>query len=373
GTLTLTYKVVTLSAKTPSISGTAKVDEVLTAKVSAWGPAPVELAYQWKANGKNIEGAVASTYKVAAGDVGKKITVSVTGSKDGYKAVSKTSKSKKAAKASLKTYTPVISGTAQVDNTVQVSVSPWQAAKADDTSVALAYQWYRSGKAIKGATKDSYTLVGADAGKKLTVKVTGSKAGYSTASKTSKSVKVAKGVLGVDPEQLQVAGTLGVGNTLSVERGVWSAGVAPKVQVQWYRAGKAIKGAVNDSYTLVSGDVGKEISVKVTGSATGYTTKVLSNSWLWPYQQVGQLSLVAPAAGYVVGQTVKVSSVGWQPVPSLKYQWYRDGKAISKATKSSYKLAKADAGKQITVKVTISKSGYTAQPAWTSPAVTPTT
>jgi hypothetical protein len=41
-----------------------------------------------------------------------------------------------------------------------------------------------------------------------------------------------------------------------------------------------------------------------------------------------------------------------------KYQWLRSGKAIKGATKSSYKIAKADVDKRISVKVIGSKDGY---------------
>src|SRR5690606_2495036 len=47
------------------------------------------------------------------------------------------------------------------------------------------FQWMRDGKAIKNATGRDYTVVSADVGKKLTVKVTFSKPGYLGSSKTS--------------------------------------------------------------------------------------------------------------------------------------------------------------------------------------------
>jgi hypothetical protein len=52
----------------------------------------------------------------------------------------------------------------------------------------LAYQWLRDGKAIIGATKAKYTVTAADAGHALTLKVTASKTGYQTVSKTSSAV-----------------------------------------------------------------------------------------------------------------------------------------------------------------------------------------
>src|SRR5690606_36453529 len=78
-------------APTPTISGTAQEGATLTAVTGTWGPAPVSLSYQWRADGAAISGATASTFTPTAAQVGKAITVVVTGSKDGYATVSRTS------------------------------------------------------------------------------------------------------------------------------------------------------------------------------------------------------------------------------------------------------------------------------------------
>ena len=75
----------------PTISGSAKVGSTLTAKPGAWGPTPVALKYQWKANGASISGATSSKYKITTGAAGRRITVAVTASKTGYVTVVKTS------------------------------------------------------------------------------------------------------------------------------------------------------------------------------------------------------------------------------------------------------------------------------------------
>lgn len=82
-----------LSAATPTITGTAKVGSVLTAHPGTWGPAPVTLAYQWKANGAPITGAVGSTFTVPMSTISKAITVTLTGSETGYTPVAMTSAS----------------------------------------------------------------------------------------------------------------------------------------------------------------------------------------------------------------------------------------------------------------------------------------
>ena len=86
------------AAPTPKISGTAKVGKKLTAKPGTWKPSGVKLTYQWKRSGATLKGATKSTYTLTKSDKGKKITVTVTGSKSGYLTAAKTSKSTSAVK-----------------------------------------------------------------------------------------------------------------------------------------------------------------------------------------------------------------------------------------------------------------------------------
>lgn len=174
----------------PKIAGTAKVAKLLTAKPGTWKPSGVKLAYQWYRGGNAVAGATASSYLVQPADKGKKVTVKVTGSKPGYRPVVKTSKATKTVAAgTLVTAKPKIAGKVRVGSSLTAKPGTWK-----PTGVVLAYQWYRGSKPIPGATTAGYTPTAADAGKKLTVKVTGRAAGYTTASKTSKkTAKVATG------------------------------------------------------------------------------------------------------------------------------------------------------------------------------------
>lgn len=83
---------------TPNVSGTAKVGKTLKAKAGTWKPSGVKLSYQWYRGSSKISGATKSSYKLTSKDKGKKIKVTVTGSKSGYLSVSKTSKSTSAVK-----------------------------------------------------------------------------------------------------------------------------------------------------------------------------------------------------------------------------------------------------------------------------------
>jgi hypothetical protein len=64
----------------PTISGTAKVGQTLTAANGTWTGKPTPtLSRQWKAAGLAIPGATGATYVPVTGDIGKAITVTITG------------------------------------------------------------------------------------------------------------------------------------------------------------------------------------------------------------------------------------------------------------------------------------------------------
>ena len=89
----------------------------------------------------------------------------------------------------LKTSTPTISGTKKVGKKLTAKKSSWS-----PSPVSYKYQWYRSSKGsyvkISKATKSTYTLTKSDKGRKVRVVLTGSKSGYVTVSKTSKSYAI---------------------------------------------------------------------------------------------------------------------------------------------------------------------------------------
>ncbi|GAA2239335.1 hypothetical protein GCM10010401_09710 [Rarobacter faecitabidus] len=160
------------STKAPSISGTAKVGKTLKAGKGTWLPAATKVTYQWKRNGKAIKGATKAAYKLKKADAGKKITVTVTASRSGYKKASKTSSAVGA--AAYATKKPKLkSASAKVGKKLKVGKGKW-AGKPKTYS----YQWYRGKKKIKGATKATYKVTRADKGKAIRVKVIAKRKGF---------------------------------------------------------------------------------------------------------------------------------------------------------------------------------------------------
>ena len=90
-TLTASMKV---TASTPTISGGTSVGSMLTAKPGKWGPGTMKFAYQWKRDGTAIAQATGTTYRLTKSDVGRNITVTVTGSREGVGSASRTSAKK---------------------------------------------------------------------------------------------------------------------------------------------------------------------------------------------------------------------------------------------------------------------------------------
>ena len=165
---------------TPTISGTPSMGQTLTAVPGTWAPEGVTFAYQWRSNGSPIASGTTENLLLTADLVGTTIDVVVTGTAPGVGNESATSASVVVAAGVLTTALPVIVGEASIGNTLTADPGTWGPAP-----VALSYQWLRDGAPIADATDSTYLLTFADAGNAVSVRVTGTKSGYTPASRTS--------------------------------------------------------------------------------------------------------------------------------------------------------------------------------------------
>ncbi len=171
----------------PAISGTAQVGETLTADTSGIadddGLANVTYSYQWVANDgttdTDIAGATDSSYTLVADDAGRTVKVRVTFTDDAGNPEALTSAAtdevdfavqQQGAANTPATGLPTISGTVRVGETLTADTSGIADADGLDNA-AFSYQWLADAADIAGATASTYSLVAADAGKAIKVRV----------------------------------------------------------------------------------------------------------------------------------------------------------------------------------------------------------
>jgi hypothetical protein len=184
-TVTFPIAVTWVQAGAPAITGTAKVGSTLTAHTGAWNPAGVRFAYQWLANGTAIAGATGSTLALGSAELGKTVSVDVTGFATGDITADATSAATaKVAAGTLTAPTPAITGTLRVGSTLAAHTGTWQ-----PSGVAFHFQWLANGKAVHGATGSTFRLPSSVANQRISVQVIGSKTGYTTLTKTSAQTK----------------------------------------------------------------------------------------------------------------------------------------------------------------------------------------
>ena len=185
-------------------------------------PETATRSYQWLADGQPIPGATAETYTSTVADVGRHLSLQVVAEAEGYDRsvlVSSPlgpvlppgapptpssppplpapvpvppgpgeldggeSTEEGAGLATLRAPRPVVLGKAQVGRRLEGKVGRWTA------GARLRYQWLADGKRIRGATRASFRITSKVRGKRLSLRVRGTKQGYTTATVTSRRTK----------------------------------------------------------------------------------------------------------------------------------------------------------------------------------------
>ncbi|WP_129789497.1 hypothetical protein [Promicromonospora panici] len=258
-------------APNPTVSGTAQVGSTLVAGTGTWSPEPMIITYSWQANGAMIAGATNSTLKVPASAVGKRITVRATGTRPGYPTKSMTSApTAVVVPGAFKAPQPTVTGTAKVGKTLTVSRGTWS-----PTPSSVKYVWKANGVTISTRTTNTFVVPASAKGRRLTVTVTGSSAGYTTKSVTSEQTAViAPGTF--TASRPTITGTKRVGYTLTVSKGTWSPAPSSVTYV-WKASGVKIATRTSNRFVIPASARGKRLTVTVIGSRTGYTTRSVTS------------------------------------------------------------------------------------------------
>ncbi len=176
----------------PEIVGKVRVGQKLTAVGLDWvdyfggKPAGFAPVYKWTRNGRKIKGARAATYRLTAKDKGKKIQVLEYPRATGFATsdYARSASTRKVRIGKLSSPRPKIGGKAKVGKRVVARTKGWT------RGTKFRYQWFVGKLAVRGASGKKLRITRSMKGKKLKVKVTGTKKAYKKASATSRATKV---------------------------------------------------------------------------------------------------------------------------------------------------------------------------------------
>jgi hypothetical protein len=310
-----------VNAAPPTISGTAREGQTLTASSGSWGGSlPITFAYTWQrcdadgASCNGIGGASGPTYRLASGDVGHTLRVKVAASNSAGTAAEFSSASgvvAKAGAAPAASGQPSPSGTAQVGKVLTAEDGKWTGTQP----ITFTYQWQRcvssTGKCtdVSGATSKQYTVASADLGDRMRYLLTAKNSvGTGSINSNLSAVVVAAGR---PPENLEppvIYGDPTVGKVVQVGTGVWSGiGKSASFTYSWDRCSASgactpIVGATAVSYLIQSVDAGQRLRAHVTASNSNGKTSATS-------AQVA----VASTGGGGTGAVVPVTSLKANP------------------------------------------------------------
>jgi hypothetical protein len=163
--------------------------------------------------------------------------------------------------APVNTAPPTISGTPQVGQTLTASNGTWT-----NSPTSYAYQWLRCNGGgnncaqVANGTQQTYTLVGADAGRTMRVRVTATNADGSASAQSSQTASVAAAASSAAPKNTSaptISGTPKVGQALTASTGSWS-GSPTSFTYQWQDCNVDAVVCTN-----IGGEVGKTYGVRV--------------------------------------------------------------------------------------------------------------
>jgi hypothetical protein len=192
------------------------------------------------------------------------------------------------------------------------------------SGASSAYQWYRDGAAISGATAPVYTATLAGS-----YEVVVSNSGGAVVSRSATVTVTALPVIVVQPSGAALAE--GASHLLRVEAD------GDGLRYQWYRDGGAIAGATSSRYAASAAGAYAVMVSNAAGQASSSLARISVGAVAGaPAITAGPRSLSVNSG---TGASFSVAADG----AGLSYQWYKDGVALPGATAATLDIATATA------------------------------
>jgi hypothetical protein len=241
-----------------------------------------------------------------------------------------------------------VSGTPQVGKTMTASLT------GVPSGGTVTYQWKQNGVAVHAG--QTYVVAGG-VGQTLTATATVTAGGFPVSVTSATTAAIAAGSFSsINPPG--ISGTVRVASKVTASTGTWSV-TGPTFTYQWLANGKAVGGATASSYTIPASLAGTKLSVTVTAHKSGYNNAARTSAASSVAAGILTLKVKPKLSGTPqVGKTLSVTTGTWSPVPTIKVQWYMNGKLVGHATGTSLKLSTVLKGQIISVTVIGSKAGY---------------
>ena len=156
-----------------------------------------------------------------------------------------------------------------------------------------------------------------------------------------------------------IAGSARVGLTLRAVAGTWMPS-GSNVSYQWLRNGSVVGGETAGEYTVAAADLGRSIRVRVSATLGATTVTKTSDETTDTVRGVFPTPRPVVTGSYRFGATLTgAPGAGFPGGTGFAYQWQRNGTSIARATASTYLLTAADVGRDVRLRVTVSKVAYT--------------
>ena len=316
-----------VNAALPTVSGTARQGQTLTASSGSWGGTlPITYAYQWQrcnsggSGCTSISGATGATHLLGSADVGHTMRVRVTatnadGSAQAFSAP--TGLIADLGNAPAATSQPAPTGTTIEGQTLTASDGTWNGTQP----ITFTYHWQLCTSTactdIKDATDKTYVMVKADVGKRLRYHLTATNSvGKGSIDSNLSDVVAAKG----DPPKIVVPpviiGTVAPNKQVHTSTGEWAGANGAAFVYAWLRCAAsgtncaAISGADGPSYVVTSTDSGHSLRSRVTAKNNAGSTAAESPAVLVttpPTGNVVPVSSLTARPDHLLIQDVKFS------------------------------------------------------------------
>lgn len=348
-----------IAADMVSVTGQMKQGQTLTAK-PVWNRTgqPLEISYQWKLNGRNIDGATSANLFLKQEYVNGLVTVELNYSFDAEtpESLYSTSAIRVANQNDRPTGEYAIVGNATQGETLTVknTLSDADGAQSNGQGgLQVWYRWKADGVEISGEYSSTLLLTEAQVGKTI-VAESGYRdwAGTDELVSSAPTAKVAN-VNDKPSGNMSIVGTPNVGNTLQAKSLIFDADGLGVFQYQWRANGVDIKDATASSLLIAKAQLGQVISVQVSfvdghGTKETLISKSSSPVALSNNPPTGKVSFTGALKQDSVLQASQTMADA-DGLGTVKYQWYADEQEILGATAAQLKLSEQQVGKSIYV------------------------